>query len=64
MIYFDYIKKENIKGYNLNWPQISNYPYQILVIQGLGSGKTNALFNLIGCQRDFYKIYSYAKDLN
>ena len=64
MIYFDYIKKENIKGYNPNWPQISNYPYQILVIEDLGSRKTNALFNLIGRQRDFYKIYSYAKDSN
>ena len=34
--------KENIKHYNQNLPQILDHPYNILVIGGSGSGKTNA----------------------
>ena len=36
--------------------------YGILIIGGSGSGKTNALLNLINNQLDIGKIYSYAKD--
>ena len=42
----------------------SRYPYRILIIGGSGSGKTNALLNLIKEQDDIDKIYLYAKDLN
>ena len=38
--------KENIKKHNLNWPQILDNPYKILVTGGSGSGKTSSLFNL------------------
>ena len=34
-------------GHNLNWPFIPDHPYRILIISGTGSGKTNALLNLI-----------------
>ena len=37
-------------------------PYRILIIGGSGSGKTNALLNLINKPPDFDKIYLYAKD--
>ena len=35
---------------------------QIIIIGGSGTGKTNALLNLINNQPDFDKIYLYAKD--
>ena len=37
--------------------------FQILIIGGSGSGKTNVLLNLIENQPDIDKIYLYAKDL-
>ena len=36
-----------IKKHNLNWPYIPDRPYRILIIGGSGTGKTNALLNLI-----------------
>ena len=47
MFNFDYITKENIKEHNPNGPETHDHPYQILIIGGSGSGKTNALLNLI-----------------
>ena len=41
---------------------IQNHPYRILIIGGSGSGKPNALLNLIENQLDIDKIYLYAKD--
>ena len=38
--------------------------YRILIIGGSGSGKTNALINLINEQNDIDKIYLYARDLS
>ena len=35
-----------------------------MIIGGSGSGKTNALLNLISQQNDTDKIYLYAKDLS
>ena len=35
-----------------------------MIIGGSGSGKTNALFNLIKEEDDINKIYLYAKDLS
>ena len=62
MTNFDDVKKENIKEHNLNWPQIPDYPYRILIVRGTGSGKTDSLFNLISHQSDIDIIYLYAKD--
>ena len=50
------------KEHNLNWPYIPDHPYRILIIGGSGTGKTNALLNLINNQQDIDKIYLYAKD--
>ena len=30
-------------NYNPNWPYILDHPYRIVIIGGLGSGKTNVL---------------------
>ena len=62
MINFDDVTKENIKEYNLNWLQIPDHPYRILIIGSYRSGKTNSLFNLISHQPDIDKIYLHAKD--
>ena len=62
MITFDYVTKEKIKEHNPNWPQISDYPYRMLIIGGSVSGKINSLFNLISQQPNIDKIYLYAKD--
>ena len=39
-----------------------HHPYRILIIGGSGSGKTNALLNLINNKPDIDKIYLYAKN--
>ena len=57
MINFDEYTNENKKERNPNWPYIPDHPYRILIIQGSGSGKTNALLNLIEDQPDIDKIY-------
>ena len=62
MINFDECTNKNKKGHNLNWPYIPDHPYRILIIGGSGTGKTNALLNLIHNQPDIDKIYLYAKD--
>ena len=49
---------------NENSPYIPDHTHRILIIGGSGSGKTNALLNLINEQRDIDKIYLYAKDLS
>ena len=41
---------------------IPDHPLRILLLGGFGSGKTNALLNLISHQPDIDKIYLYAKD--
>ena len=56
MFNFDYITKEGIKEHNPNWQKIPQHPYSILIIGGSGSGKTNALLNLINHQPDIDKI--------
>ena len=59
---FDDQTNENKTEHNLNWPYIPDHPYRILIIGGSGSGKTNALLNLIGNQPDIDKICLHAKD--
>ena len=61
MINFDDYTNENTIEYNSKWPYIPVHPYRILIIGGSGSGKTNALLNLINNQSDIDKIYLYAK---
>ena len=61
MINFDNYVNENKTEHNKNWPYIPDHPYRILIIGGSGSGKTNALLNLIENQPDIDKISLYAK---
>ena len=62
MFNFDYITKKELTEHNPNWPKIPDHPYQKLIIGGSGSGKWNALLNLLNHEPDTNKIYSYAKD--
>ena len=62
MINFDEYTNENKREHNLNWPYIPDHLYSILIIGGPGTGKTNALLNLINNQRDIDKICLYGKD--
>ena len=55
MIKFDYITKEYIKQHNPNRPEIPDHLYRVLIIGGSGSGKTNALLNLINHKPDIDK---------
>ena len=64
MINLDYIINENNKEHNEKWPYIPDHPYRIIIIGGSGSGKTNALSNLINGQNDIDKILLYARDLS
>ena len=51
MINVDNIVNDKNEKHNEKWPYISDYPYGILIIGGSGSGKANALLNLINEQR-------------
>ena len=62
MISFDDYANEDKTEHNLKWLYIPDDTYRILIIGGSGSGKTNALLNLINNQPDIDKIYLYAKD--
>ena len=61
MFNFDYVTKEDVKEHNRKWPKIPDHPYRILIIRGSGSGKTNALLNLINNKLDIDIIYLYTK---
>ena len=61
------LQMKTIKIIIKKWPYIPDHPYRILIIGGSGSGKTNALLNLIKEQDSkilIDKIYLCAKDLN
>ena len=62
MINFDDYTNENKIEHNSKWPYIPDHPYRILIVGGSGSGKTNALLNLINNQPNIDKIYLYTKD--
>ena len=62
MTNFDEYVNENKTVQNKNWLYILDHPYRILIIEGSGSAKTNALLKLIENQPDIDKIYLYAKD--
>ena len=62
MINFDEIITPNIsRKHNPRWPHIPDHPYRILIVGGSGSGKTNALLNLLSHQ-NVDKIFLYVKD--
>ena len=63
MINLDSITNENNEKHK-KWPYIPDHPYRILIIGCSGSGKTNALINLIKEQNDIDKIYLYARNLS
>ena len=60
MINFDEVTDENITKENQHWLDILDHPFRILIIDG--SGKANALLNLINHQSDIDKTYLYDKD--
>ena len=62
MINFDDYANENKTQHNLKWPYIPDHLCRILTVGSSGSGKTNALLNLINNQPDIDKINLYAKD--
>ena len=62
MINFDDYSNENNTEHNKKWSYIPDHPYRILIIGSSGSGKTNALLNLIEEQQVIDKIYLYVKD--
>ena len=57
MINCDDYTNENKTEHNLNWPYIADHPYKILIVCGSGSGKTNALLNLINSELYIDKIH-------
>ena len=63
MINFDDYTNENKIEHNLKWPYSPDHPYRILIIGGSGSGKTNALLNLISNQPVLIK-YIYMQKIH
>ena len=61
MFNFDYITKEDIKEHNPNWPKIPDHIYRILITGGSGSGKTDALLNIINHEPNIDKDPNEAK---
>ena len=41
------LQNENKKDHNKKWPCVPDHPSRMLIIGSSGSGKTNALLNLI-----------------
>ena len=64
MIDLDFLCIENNKEHNEKWRFIPAHLCKIIIIGGSGSGKTNALINLINEQNYIDKIYFYARDLS
>ena len=59
---FDNFIRENIQEHSPQWPQTPDHTYGILIVDGFGLGKTNALLNLINRQPGIDTIFFYAKD--
>ena len=59
----NYTNKDKTE-HNLDWLYIPDHPCRILIIGGSGSGKRNALLNLINHKSDVDKKYLYAKYLH
>ena len=56
------ILEKKTKEYNSKWLQMPDHFYRILIVEGSGPAKTNALLNLRNYESDIDKIYVYAKD--
>ena len=63
MINFDDYTNENKTEHKSKWRYIPDHPYRILIVGGSGSGKTNALLNLINNQPDIDK-YIYMQKIH
>ena len=44
------------------WPEVPDHLYRKLIVGGSGSGKTNALLNLLNHEPDSDKIYLFGKN--
>ena len=67
MFNLDDTTNENNEDHNKKWPHTPDHPYRMSIIGGSGSGKTNALLNLIKKEDSgnlIDKIFLYARDLN
>ena len=64
MINLDSATNKNNKKHYEKRPFIPDHPYRIIKIGGSGSGKTNALINLINKQNDIDKDFLYSRDLS
>ena len=64
MFNLDDITNENNIEHSAKWLYIPDDLQRILIFSGSGSGKTNALLNLIKEKDDIDKIYLYAKGLS
>ena len=53
--------KADIKEHNPNGLEIPGHPYRISIVGGSGSGKTNALHNLINNEADIDKNFYMLK---
>ena len=53
--------QKKTQKYNPNWSEILGYLYRILTIGGSGSGKINAVRNLINHEPDIAKIFYMLK---
>ena len=62
MFNFDCITEEDIKEHNPNWLEIPDHSYRVLIVGGSGSGKANALLNLINNKPYIDKIFLCVKD--
>ena len=54
------VTNENKRKQSPDWPKNRHHTYRRLIIGGSGSGKTNALLNLIHHQLDIDNIYLFA----
>ena len=61
MVNFNDVTWENIKEHNPNWCHILDHPYRIFITGRSGSGKTNALLNLISYKPDIDRILYLGK---
>ena len=67
MFNLDDIINENNEDHDLKWPYIPDHPYTMLIVGDSGSGKRNALLDLMKEQDSdslIDKIYLYAKDFS
>ena len=58
MTNFEDVTNDKKTERNLKWPYISDLPYRTLTDGNCGSGKANALLNLINNEADIDKMYS------